>query len=118
MDTDNRIVSTGFNGFPRGVLDLPERYANREMKHKIVLHAEDNALLFAHRSVLGCTVYVSPLHPCVRCAVKLIQAGIAKVVYRAPRGLLADRYAEDLALSTRLYEEAGVTLEEVWTTET
>ena len=38
-DKRNRIISIGYNGFPRGVLDIPERYDDRPTKHLFVAHA-------------------------------------------------------------------------------
>lgn len=49
VDIDNRIVSTGFNGFPRGCLDHADTLGDRDRKLLRTIHAEDNALLFARR---------------------------------------------------------------------
>jgi len=49
VDQDKRIVSTGFNGFPRCVNDSP---VDREVKLLRTIHAEENALLFARRDAL------------------------------------------------------------------
>ena len=70
---NRRIVSTGFNGFPLGVEDTEARLENREVKYEMVVHAEQNALLFAGPQAIGCTLYVTPLPPCARCAVIIIQ---------------------------------------------
>jgi dCMP deaminase len=79
---DKEVVSTGYNGFPRGMDDdLPERH-ERPVKYDFVVHAETNALLNAARlgvSVKGCTAYVDS-SPCRDCAHNLINAGIARVV--------------------------------------
>lgn len=48
----------GYNGFPEGVLDTPERYNDRELKYKLVVHAEVNALLKAAQYARGGTLYV------------------------------------------------------------
>ena len=42
-----RVVSMGFNGFPAGVEDTRERLDDRETKYEMVVHAEQNALMFA-----------------------------------------------------------------------
>ncbi len=73
-----RIVSTGFNGFPAGVEDAPERLFDRATKYEMIVHAEQNALMFAGQHAEGCTLYVTPLPPCARCAALIIQAGIAR----------------------------------------
>ena len=85
VDPKNRVVSQGFNGFPRACADDADLLADRDEKLRRTLHAEQNALLFAHRSVEGCTVYVTH-PPCARCAAMLIQSGIKRVVYRAHVG--------------------------------
>lgn len=77
---DKTIASVGFNGFPRGFADRPELLGDRDFKHKIVIHAEENALLHCYHPVRGCTAYIWPVPPCSRCAAKLVQVGIAKVV--------------------------------------
>lgn len=105
----NLVVSTGFNGFPSGVEDLPERYANRELKLQMVLHAEENALSFYRGSVEGCSLYVT--HPtCSHCAGLIIQQGISKVVVplEAWKTDMADRYKESNRIARIMYSEAGV----------
>lgn len=89
---DREIRSVGFNGFPRGIADTPERLHDRETKLQLVVHAEMNAILAAARmgvSVKGCAMYVAARRvsgeiwggpPCVRCAVEIIQAGITQIV--------------------------------------
>jgi dCMP deaminase len=74
----NRIISLGFNGYPRDVPD--EGMDNREEKYLKVIHAEENAILFAQRDLTDCTIYVYPLLPCSNCMAKIIQVGITKVV--------------------------------------
>lgn len=79
VDDDNRVISIGYNGFPKGIRD-DERLHNRELKYEIIVHAEANALLFANAPVKGCTIYTWPFQPCSRCASLIIQAGIRRVV--------------------------------------
>jgi len=78
---------------------------NRDLKYKLIVHAERNALLFARGSVKGCTLYTYPMMPCAVCASMVIQSGIKRVV--AP---VSDnpRWQEDFALSRQLFAEAGV----------
>ncbi len=104
-DDKNRIVSLGFNGFARSVQDLSERLNDRETKYKMVLHAEENALLFANRDLAGCTIYTYPLMPCAACMSRIIQKGIARAV-----SLESDnpRWQEHFILSKQLAEEAGI----------
>lgn len=109
-DDNKRIISTGYNGFPKGCSD-DEFPWNRdekcgETKYQFVVHAELNAILNAGgSSVAGSTLYVS-LFPCNECAKAIIQAGVKEVVY------LSDKYngtPSDLA-SKRMLEAAGVKL--------
>lgn len=76
---DRRIVSLGYNGFPRGVADTDERLNDRPIKYAFVAHAERNAIDNADVSMRGCTLYVT-LQPCAECTKSIIQKGIAKVV--------------------------------------
>lgn len=101
---DYRILSIGFNGFPRGVEDDPKRYNNKEIKHKLVCHAERNALDNAHFDVTGATIY-STLFTCNECAKSIIQRGISTVVTPKP-DLTEDKYNWKEALL--MYKEAGV----------
>ena len=80
VDDQRRIISTGYNGFPRGVNDFPERYNNRDIKYEMIVHGEINAILFANQSIHGCTLYTWPFMPCSRCAAIVIQSGIRTVV--------------------------------------
>ena len=68
VDAKNRVVSLGFNGFPRGVTHPP----------------------------------------CARCAAKLIQAGVVRVVAPEPPEDFKDRWAQDMASAAHMFEDAGV----------
>lgn len=105
VDDKNRFISTGYNGFPKGIKDTPERLNNRELKYKIVVHAELNAISFAERSLQGSTLYTYPFMPCSKCAGPIMQNGISRIV--AP---YSDnpRWIEDFKLSSELFAEKGV----------
>jgi len=106
VDNKKRVVSMGYNGFPRGVQDLESRYEDRPTKHLFVCHAERNALDNAPHSVEGCTLYV-PLLPCNQCAMSIIQNGISRVVtYRPDR---VDTFNWNITLD--MFNEAGIILE-------
>lgn len=105
IDDDRRIVSCGYNGLPRGVEDSFERLTNRDLKYKMIVHAERNALLFARGSVKGCTLYTYPMMPCATCCSMVIQAGITKVIAPASDN---PRWQEDMKMSMELFAEAGV----------
>jgi dCMP deaminase len=103
----NRIISLGYNGFAAGVEDKLERLSNRECKLNLTIHAEENAMIFAKRGLTHCTVYVTH-PPCPRCASKLIQEEVARVVYISPSEDFLSRWSDDLKLSHEMYQEAGV----------
>ena len=106
VDKQNRVVSLGFNGFPRGIKDLVNRYEDKETKYLFVAHAERNALDNAPLSVEGCTLY-SPLLPCNECAKSIIQKGITKVVSYEP---IEDRPYLRWDITKQMFLEAGVQL--------
>ena len=105
VDNDKRIVSVGYNGFPKGVKDRDDRLLDRTIKYQIVVHAEVNALLFAGRSVKGCTLYTWPFLSCSSCTSMCINAGIERI---ATIDNFPDRWAGNLLLSQVLYREAQV----------
>jgi len=112
FDPKRRIVSAGYNGFARGVNDTPERLENRDVKYRLVLHAEKNAIMFATAPLEGCTIAVT--HPCcAQCAAVIIQSGIKHVIWPKPDAAFVSRWAEDMALTNMQFAEAGVTVEEV-----
>ena len=97
----------GYNGFPRGVDDSPEKYADREVKLPRVVHAELNAILNANGSVRGSSLYVT-LPPCSSCACAIIQAGIRRVVLSRPGAEVAPHWREQWRISEEMFNEAGV----------
>lgn len=112
FDHKRRIVSAGYNGFARGVYDTPERLNNRDVKYKLVLHAEKNAILFATAPLEGATIVVT--HPCCsQCAAQIIQAGITHVVWPRPTPEFLARWQEDLKLTHAQFREAGVEVVQV-----
>lgn len=110
---DRTVASSGFNGFPRGVKDLPERYENRDVKYKLVVHAEQNAIVTAREPLHGYTMY-STLSPCHECAKLIIQAGIKRVVAPRPSDEEAqrrgERWQDSHSWAAMLFAEAGVEL--------
>lgn len=106
---DNTVASMGFNGLPRGVRDTKTRLYDRETKLNLTVHAEVNALAFAKEDLLGCTLYVSPLPPCIRCATSIIQHGISRVV--APAPTKDSRWFRSCDEGRDLLTEAGVIVE-------
>ena len=79
VDSNNRIISTGYNGpvkgYPNNKIDL-----KRPNKYTWMIHAEDNAVLFARCDLTDTTAYITG-HPCAPCFRRLVQAGIKRIVY-------------------------------------
>ncbi len=106
VSQDNIIISTGYNGMPKGCSDdeFPWNRDGEENKYPYVVHAELNAILNANgRDLRGSRIYVA-LFPCNECAKAIIQSGIKEVVY------LSDKYAGTPAnvASKRMLDAAGV----------
>ena len=112
IDENNRVVSVGYNGLPRGCSD-DEFPWSREggflvTKYAYVVHAELNAILNRGNTDLhGSTLYAT-LFPCNECAKAIIQSGIKKVIY------YSDKYADTDATraSKKMFDLAGVTYRE------
>jgi dCMP deaminase len=106
---DRNILSTGYNGFPRGVNDnILERY-ERPTKYQWTIHAEENAIFNASRngiSTEGATLYVIPMHPCIDCAKAIAQSGIKEVVYR--EGFINPRWINNFEESSQLFKAAKI----------
>jgi len=81
---DKRILTTGYNGSPRGLPHCSEAGHLMVDGHCVrTIHAEQNALLQGalHGVALaGGTVYVTH-QPCLNCAKMIINAGIVRVVF-------------------------------------
>lgn len=108
VDLNRRIVSTGFNGFPQGVIDRVERYDDRDQKYGMIMHADLNAILFAGRHLMGCTIYVMPFEPCDRCAAAICQSGISRVVSVYPSKEASGRWGDSLTRARIMFQEKGV----------
>lgn len=110
---NNRILSTGYNGTPRGLTNCNAGgcprcntsgiSAGAALSTCLCLHAEENALLEAGRERIrdGSVLYCDTC-PCLTCSVKIAQVGVREVVY-------AQGYHVDEA-SRRVLEECGVKL--------
>jgi len=110
---DRQILSTGYNGTPKGIRNCNEGGCPRcnafadsgtRLDECLCVHAEENAIVQAAYngiSIKDGTLYTT-FCPCSYCAKSIINAGIAKVVYR-------ERYGID-DVTRRLFHEAGVEL--------
>jgi dCMP deaminase len=106
---DRTIASIGFNGFPRGVEDSPERIANRDTKLLYTIHAEMNAILSAKEPLNGYSLFVWPFQPCAHCAASIIQAGIKDVYCPFNAHLDSyERWKDSFQAALQMFDEAEV----------
>ena len=114
VSPENIIISTGYNGMPKGCSDdeFPWGREGAETKYPYVVHAELNAILNANgRDLRGSRLYVA-LFPCNECAKAIIQSGVKEVLY------LSDKYANtpSVQASKRMLTAAGVNFRQLNTT--
>lgn len=108
-DQNNKIISVGYNGFPRGMKD-DDRINDRELKYNIIIHAEINAIISAKSTLEGCIIYTYPFQPCSRCASIVVESGIKKVVSIKPSEAILERWEENLRIAKMIFDECGVEL--------
>ncbi len=113
---DKRIVSTGYNGTPRGIRNCNEGGCPRcnsfaesgtKLDECVCSHGEENAIVQASYhgiSIKDATVY-STFSPCLLCTKMIINSGIREVVYNA------DYPLSEMPL--KLLREAGITVRQV-----
>lgn len=110
-----RILSTGYNGFPRGIEDTEERLNDREQKYGLIVHAEMNAIYNATLSGVSLNnshLFVTGLPSCSDCAKGIIQVGIKEVICLIPDDLTGETWSKwenHWNKSKAMYDEAGVT---------
>ena len=114
VSPENIIISTGYNGMPKGCSDdeFPWERTGEDTKYPYVVHAELNAILNANgRNLRGSRLYVA-LFPCNECAKAIIQSGVSEVVY------LSDKYdgTPMNVASKRMLDAAGVKRTQLVTT--
>lgn len=108
---DRFVLCAGFNGPPRGVLDLPERFV-RPAKYLFATHAEQNLIATAAREgikVEGCDVVVTHA-PCATCARLLIQAGVRSVFYGTGKTSMP---VDEFMAAEIMFREADVVMEQI-----
>jgi dCMP deaminase len=109
IGTKGQVLAQGYNGFPRGIDDSVARMENKEVKYKLVVHAEQNVVYNATYngvSLDGATLYVWGLPVCSECAKGIIQVGIKKVVMSA--GQYPAKWLESFEHTKAMFEESGV----------
>ena len=84
VDNKKRVVSLGYNGMVQGADESKMTLSERPMKYYFAIHSEMNALIFAHQSLEGCTLY-NRVATCENCLKYCLQAGIKRFVYKELR---------------------------------
>ncbi len=98
---DKRIISTGYNGTPRGIKNCDEGGCERcasdipsgkGLRECICCHGEENAIVQAayHGIAINNSTIYSTYSPCLLCTKMIINAGIKEVVYRRKYHIEAD----------------------------
>jgi len=106
---NKRVISTGYNGFPKNISDSFDRLMDREQKYEMTVHAEINAITTAALhgvSTEEATAYIT-FNPCSRCAAVLINAGIDSV-YVSTANEIPTRWLQSFILASKMLAEAGV----------
>jgi dCMP deaminase len=104
-----KVLSVGYNGFPKNISDDLNRLIDREKKYEITVHAEVNAVTTAALhgvSTEGASAYIT-FSPCSRCASVLINAGIT-AVYVDGAAEVPTRWLQNFILASKILVEAGV----------
>lgn len=100
VDTRHRIVATGYNGAPSHLDQCDEVGCLMRDRHCVrALHAEANAMDYAHGDCSGTTLYIHGGTPCMGCANRIVGKGIYRVV---TMGWYPDMEAVDLLRSAAI----------------
>ena len=115
VDPENRIISVGYNGLPRGLSDDGDidgvSYWDKPLKYEIVIHAEENSILNTHADLTEATLYLyseKGYYPCSRCAGMILQEGIKNIVLDFVIKENTDTY--NWSYTKHLFEKAGVNI--------
>ena len=111
--SDRRIISTGYNGTPRGVKNCNEggcprcngfSESGKNLEECLCSHGEENAIVQAsyHGIAIKDAMLYTTFSPCLMCSKMIINAGIRRVVYN-------DAYPLN-GTATQMLKEAGVEL--------
>jgi dCMP deaminase len=101
-----QILSQGYNGFPRGIFDSPDRLNDRETKYRFVVHAEMNVIYnatYSGVSLDGAKLYVYGLPVCNECAKGIKDLYVSKECIE-----LRPHWFESWLQSVDMFNEAGL----------
>ena len=111
IDKDLTVVSTGYNGMPRGMEITDEQWNDKDFKYKMVVHAEANAIFNAGRqgkSLKDTTLFLN-WFPCLDCMKIIVQSGITDICYYRNDSNVG-KWQYSFADALRLAEIAGLKL--------
>lgn len=109
ISADKDIRSWGWNGLPRGVQSLPERF-ERPVKYYYFEHAERNAIYNATRNgiCLKDSLMFVTHFPCPDCARAIIQSGVKEVYYCTV--VSGEKWSAGHQITLQMFRESGVTV--------
>ena len=124
VDKYNRILGTGYNGFPRKVEYNDASRLERPKKYNFMVHAEANVVVqVGFERARGCRMYLSSIPPrncsipCCGCAGLIIQAGIVEVICKTSDffmdASIKSTWRDGLIFAKEQLSEAGVILREL-----
>lgn len=116
VGSKNQILSTGYNGFPRGIDDSPERLNNRTEKYKYVVHAEQNLIYNATYNGISlddATVFIWGLPLCSECAKGILQVGVRTVRWAIPKSSIDKKWKDSYELTKELFFERGCDIKQL-----
>jgi dCMP deaminase len=106
VSQDFRGFSLGYNGFPRGIHDLDERLQDNDLRKRLTIHAERNAMDNARFGLRNCAIY-STKYPCHDCAKSIIQCGLTNIIVPPP-DFNHPSWGSSYELAQSLFQEAGI----------
>jgi deoxycytidylate deaminase len=106
-----RIVSTGYNGLPKGVNEKLIDWTDRDLVRSVIIHSECNAVLrLTYNDEKGDTLYCT-LMPCPECIKMIKTAGITTIYYK-------EKYKRTFEESLNLCKLFNITLKKFTLEET
>jgi len=102
-----RDIDVGYNGFPEGIVDSKKRLSDYDVKHQLMIHAEQNAMNNSTRNLVGSTLYVT-YPPCVPCTMSIISRNLGRVVCLESSKEKMEKHHVDIELSKELFLEKRI----------
>jgi dCMP deaminase len=114
----NFVRAVGWNRFPKGLACTPERLQDRDLKNRLIVHAERAAITSAASRgmpVNGCTLYLAATDdtgivwggcPCTACTIEIIESGIEKIVSFEPKAV--SKWKDDLEFAEGIMAECKI----------